>query len=180
MRKRIRGRQAILIVCALALAALVSWRVDNDSVAVLLYALPVLAAALLLSWREAVLTSLAGFVAFLGLLAVEGGTHVYPTVLALAAVCALAVVLALRHRPAPGVKHALPHFTPAAGMLGRVAADLAASLDLHHLLGSMAQQLTAAVGVSRCAILLVEGDHLRLAASTGTALVAPFGDGRGT
>jgi diguanylate cyclase (GGDEF)-like protein len=179
LRKRIRSRQAILIVCALALAALVSWRVDNDSVAVLLYALPVLAAALMLSWREAVFTSLAGLLAFVALLAVEGGTHVYPTVLALAAVCALAVVLALRHRPAPGVQHALPHFTPAAGMLGRVAADLAASLDLHHLLGSMAQQLTAAVGVSRCAILLVEGDHLRLAASTGAALVAPFGDGKG-
>ena len=179
MRKRIRSRQAIPIACALALAALVSWRVDNDSVAVLLYALPVLAAALLLSWRAAVVTSLAGFVAFLGVLVAEGGAHVYPTVLALAAVCALALVLALRHRPAPGVKHALPHFTPAAGMLGRVAADLAASLDLHHLLGSMAQQLTAAVGVSRCAILMVEGDHLRLAASTGTALVAPFGDGRG-
>lgn len=179
MRKRIRSRQAIPIACALALAALVSWRIDNDSVAVLLYALPVLAAALLLSWRAAVATSLAGFVAFLGVLAAEGGAHVYPTVLALAAVCALALVLALRHRPAPGVKHALPHFTPAAGMLGRVAADLAASLDLHHLLGSMAQQLTAAVGVSRCAILMVEGDHLRLAASTGTALVAPFGDGRG-
>ena len=26
---------------------------------------------------------------------------------------------------------------------------------------------------------MVEGDHVRLAASTGTALVAPFGDGRG-
>ena len=179
MRKRIRGRQTILVACALAVAALVSWRVANDSVAVLLYALPALGAALLLSWREAVLTTVCGFAVFLGLLGFTGGAHVYPTVLALAAVCALAVVLALRHRPAPGVQHALPHFTPAAGMLGRVASDLAASLDLHHLLGSMAQQLTAAVGVSRCAILLLEGDHLRLAASTGAALVAPFGDGRG-
>jgi len=179
VRKGIRGRHTALVACALALAVLAAWLAADDSVVVFLYALPVLAAALILTWQEAVLAAVAGFLGFLGLLTLDARLVLYPTILALAVVCALALLLALRHRPAPGVQHALPPFTPAAGMLGRVAADLAASLDLHHLLGSMAQQLTAAVGVSRCAILLVEGDHLRLAASTGAALVAPFGDGHG-
>ena len=165
--------------CALALAVLLTWRGFHGSGAVFLYALPVLVAALVLTWQEAALTAVGGFLAFLGLLTLDSGVQSYPTVLALAAVCALALLLALRRRPAPGVRQALPRFTPAAGMLGRVAADLAASLDLHHLLGSMAQQLTVAVGVSRCAILLVDDDHLRLAASTGAVLVAPFGDEQG-
>jgi diguanylate cyclase (GGDEF)-like protein/putative nucleotidyltransferase with HDIG domain len=174
-----RGPQTAAAACALALGALLTWRVSDDSAALFFYALPALVAALLLTWEEAVFTAVGGFLLFLGLLTVERGAALSPTVLALAAVCALALLLALRRRPAPGVQHRLPQFTPAAGMLGRVAADLAASLDLHHLLGSMAQQLTVAVGVSRCAILLVEDDRLRLAASTGAALVAPFGDAQG-
>jgi diguanylate cyclase (GGDEF)-like protein len=179
VQKRIRGPQTAAAACLLALAALVTWRVSDGSAAVFFYALPVLVAALVLTWQEAVATATAGFLLFLGLLTIDGAADLYPTVLGLAAVCALALLLALRHRPAPGVRHALPPFTPAAGMLGRVATDLAASLDLHHLLGSMAQQLTSAVGVSRCAILLVDDDHLRLAASTGAVLSAPFGDGQG-
>ena len=179
MARPIRGPQTAAAACALALAALLTWRVSHGSAAVFFYALPVLVAALLLTWQEAAAIAVGGLLLFLGLLSLDGGIQPYPTVLALAAVCALALLLAVRHRPAPGVRQALPRFTPAAGMLGRVAADLAASLDLHHLLGSMAQQLTIAVGVSRCAILLVEDDRLRLAASTGAALVAPFGDGQG-
>ncbi len=179
VRRSIRGPQTAAAACALGLAALICWRLPHDSAAVFLYALPVLVAALLLTWQEAVVTAVGGFLLFLGLLTLDSRVHLYPTVLALAAVCALALLLAVRHRPAPGVRNSLPRFTPAAGMLGRVAADLAASPDLHHLLGSMAQQLTIAVGVSRCAILLVEDDHLRLAASTGAVLVTPFGDGRG-
>ncbi len=103
----------------------------------------------------------------------------YSTILALVAVCGLTLLVALGRRPAPFVQPALPPFTPAAGMLGRVAADLAASLDIHQLLGVVAQRLTVAVGVSRCAVMLVEGDRLRLAASTGSALVTPFGDATG-
>ena len=179
MRRPIRGLQTTVAACALALAVFLSWRVSHDSAAVFFYALPVLVAALVLTWQEAAVTAVGGFLAFLGLFTLDGGMQPYPAVLALAAVCALALLLAVRHRSAPGVRQSLPRFTPAAGMLGRVAADLAASLDLHHLLGSMAQQLTVAVGVSRCAILLVEDGHLRLAASTGAALVAPFGDGQG-
>ena len=179
MARPIRGPQTAAAACALALAALLTWRVSHGSAAVFFYALPVLVAALLLTWQEAAAIAVGGFLLFLGLLTLDRGIQPYPTVLALAAVCALALLLAVRHRPAPGVRQALPRFTPAAGMLGRVAADLAASLDLHHLLGSMAQQLTIAVGVSRCAILLVEDDRLRLAASTGAALVAPFGDAQG-
>ena len=62
-------------------------------------------------------------------------------------------------------------------MLGHVATDLAASLDLHQLIGSMAQQLTSALGVSRCAILLAEGGRVRLAASIGTTLITSKADG---
>ena len=145
MRKRIRGPQTALAACALALAVLGRLAAGRR----LGGRLPLRAAA---SWsppccspgRRPCWTAVAGFLVFLGLVALDGRLELYPTVLTLAAVCALALVLALRHRPAPGVQQALPRFTPAAGMLGHVAADLAASLDLHQLLGSMAQQLTAA------------------------------------
>jgi len=103
----------------------------------------------------------------------------YSTVLALVAVVCLTLLLVAGRRPAPALPQALPPFTPAAGMLGRVAADLAASLDIHQLLGVIAQRLTIAVGVSRCAVMLVEDGRLRLAASTGSALVTPFGDATG-
>ena len=56
MQKRIRGPQTAAATCLLALAALVTWRVSDDSAAVFFYALPVLVAALVLTWQEAVAT----------------------------------------------------------------------------------------------------------------------------
>ncbi len=55
-------------------------------------------------------------------------------------------------------------------MLGHVATDLAASLDLHHLLGSHGPAAHRRGRACRAArILLLDDDHLRLAASTGRA-----------
>jgi diguanylate cyclase (GGDEF)-like protein len=154
---------------AVAAAAILAARATDNSALPFLYAVPVLLAALVLTWHEAAVTAVGGFLVFLGILTLDGGPDVYPTIAVLTVVCGLALWFGLRHRPAPGVEHVLPRFTPAAGMLGRAASDLAATLDLHHLLASTAQQLTAAVGVARCSILLVEGERLRLAASTGPA-----------
>jgi diguanylate cyclase (GGDEF)-like protein/putative nucleotidyltransferase with HDIG domain len=180
VRKRIRVPQTAIALAALVATVVAASLLVDDSAAAFLYALPVLIAALLLTWEEAALTAVAGFLLFLGLLTLDQDAQLYPTVIMLAAVCALALVLARRHRTVPGVagvQQTLPRFSAAAGMLGHVASDLAATLDLRQLLASMAQQLTAAVGVSRCAILLAEDGRVRLAASTGTALITSAGDG---
>ena len=57
-----------------------------------------LVAALLLTWEEAVLTAVAGYLVFLGLVTLDGPKPIYPTVIMLTAVCGLAMVLAHRHR----------------------------------------------------------------------------------
>ena len=167
MRRRIRGPAMAGSIVSIGAAATAAWLLHDPTVVPFLFALPILLGALLLTWQEELVSVVLGLLAFLGVLSIDGGDETYLWVVALAAVCAVALLLAARHRDAPGVRYALPRFTPAAGMLGHVATDLAASLDPHHLLGSAAQQLTAAVGVSRCVILMLEDGHLRMAASTG-------------
>jgi diguanylate cyclase (GGDEF)-like protein len=180
VRKRMRGPQTAAALAALAAAALAAVLLPDTSGDAFLYALPVLVAALLLTWEEAVLTAVAGYLVFLGLVTLDGPKPIYSTAIMLTAVCGLALVLAHRHRVVgalAGAQQAMPRFSVAAGMLGHVATDLAASLDLHQLIGSMAQQLTSALGVSRCAILLADGGRVRLAASIGTTLITSNTDG---
>ena len=180
MRRRIRGPQTAAALAALAAAAVAAVLLPDNSGVAFLYALPVLIAVLMLTWEEAVLMAVAGYLVFLGLVTIDADYPLYPTVIMLTAVCGLALVLAHRHRAVEalgGAQQTLPHFSAAAGMLGHVATDLAASLDLHQLIGSMAQQLTSALGVSRCAILLAEGGRVRLAASIGTTLITSNADG---
>ena len=98
MRTRIRGPQTAAALAALAAAAAAAVLLPDSSGAAFLYALPALIAALLLTWEEAVLTAVAGYLVFLGLVTVDGPQPVYPTVITLTAVCGLALVLAHRHR----------------------------------------------------------------------------------
>ena len=167
MRRPLRGLVMAVSIASIAAAAVAAWLLHDPAVVPFLFALPVLLGALLLTWQEELVSVVVGLLAFLGVVTLNDGDDGYVWIMSLAAVSAVALLLAARHRVAPGVRHALPRFSPAAGMLGHVATDLAASLDPHHLLGSTAQQLTASVGVSRCVILLVEDGRLRIAASTG-------------
>ena len=52
----------------------------------------------MLTWEEAVLMAVAGYLVFLGLVTIDADYPLYPTVIVLTAVCGLALVLAHRHR----------------------------------------------------------------------------------
>ena len=150
-----------------ASAAIIAAFAPGDSALPLLYALPVLVAALVLVAPEAAIVALLALVLFLVSIGINEDAHFFPSVLPLLVLCVIALVLTGRHRGDRAARDSLPEFSPEAGMLGLVAPNLAATLDLPELLGAAAQQLSASVGVSRCTIMLVEGGRLRVAAAAG-------------
>ena len=154
-------------VAAVVIAAVVAAFAPGDSALPLLYALPVLVAALVMVAPEAAMVALLALVLFLVSIGLNEHAHFFPSILPLSVLCVVALVLSGRHRGDSAGHDLLPEFSPEAGMLGLVASDLAATLDLPALLDAAAQQLSATVGVTRCTITLIEGGRLRIAAAVG-------------
>ena len=163
-------------LAAVGVAALLAAYAPGGSVVPLLYALPVLVAALVLVAPEAALVALIALVLFTVALALNDDTGIFPAILSLVALCVVALVLSNRHRDqqAAAERAALDpgDVSAEAALLGLVAADLVATLDLPTLLDEAAHQLTATMGASRCVIMIGGPEDMRLAARVGAPPVA--------
>jgi diguanylate cyclase (GGDEF)-like protein len=161
---------------AVGVAALVAVVAPGDSVVPLLYALPVLVAALVLVAPEAAIVALVALILFLVAIGLNDNAHFFPSVLPLAVLCVVALLLSGRHRDERAESERAAS-SPAdvsaeAALLGLVAVDLAATLDLPTLLDEAARQLVTTMGASRCVIMIGGADDLRLAARVGAPPVA--------
>ncbi len=162
-RERVRPlplAAALAFVLAAALASLaVSASTD------LFFAISVPVAVLFLRREEGIVVSVAGLGFFMATLAVDDELRASADIPLIIGLFVAALILAnLDRGHEPRASRRIPQ---EAGVLGLVATDPVSSLDLTQPLGTVARQLGASLGVSRCVILLAEGPTLKVAAATG-------------